>query len=178
VSVEDVMRELVEERSLDALERVTGSRNEEVLEAVIHAAGEILASDALDETDDRIVEELRLHLVDCKAIGMLVDALQTGTPTTKEFALSCLGEIRDTTSLPAMINLLDDEDEGVRAAAAEHLALLTTYDFGQDPAKWREWLAKKVKGELEQVAEDREDQARMLRLQMRGNRSEEEVDTY
>ena len=67
---------LVDDRSLDALQRLTGSRNEEVLEALIEAAGRILGSERGDPSDDEIVDEVRQHLVDCKAVGPLVDALQ------------------------------------------------------------------------------------------------------
>jgi HEAT repeat protein len=86
----------------------------------------------------------------------------------REFALSCLGEIGDLDAVPAMVNLLKDRDTAVRDAAAAHLALLTKYDFGHDAAKWNEWHRKRLQGLAEQVVEDREDEARRLKLQMRG----------
>ena len=170
MQLDDLIAELIDERSLEALERLTGSRHEDVLEALVEAAGEILASDEADEADDDILEGIRYHLIECKAVGLLIDALQSSRPETREFALGCLGESRESRAVPAMIQLLKDPEPSVKEAAAEHLALLTNYDFGADPEKWKEWFAKKVQGEAEQAEEDREDEARMLRLQLRGQR--------
>lgn len=176
MSVDALVDELVEDGSLDALERLTGSRSDEVLAALVGAAARIIESEQYDETEDRIVETIRLHLVESKAVGVLIDALSTPSATTREFALACLGEIGDTTAVAPMINLLDDDDAGVREAAAEHLALLTRYDFGRDAEKWREWHRRLVKGRHEQVEEDREDEQRLLRLKLRGKGKEEEED--
>lgn len=170
MNLDERVEELVSERSLEALEVLTGSRNDEVLEALIQAAGELLKAETAEEADDGIVETIRQHLVECRPIGLLVDALSSPDPTTREFALSCLSEIGDPTPVPFMINLLEHEDPGTREAAAEHLALLTHYDFGKDVAKWREWHERRIKGLEEQALEDREDQARRLRLQIRGKR--------
>ncbi len=170
MNLDDRVEQLVSERSLEALEALTGSRNDEVLEALIQAAGELQKSETTDETEDGIVESIRNHLVECRAIGLLVDALASQDSTTREFALSCLSEIGDPTPVPFMINLLEHKDPATREAAAEHLALLTHYDFGKDVAKWREWHDRRLKGLEEQAVEDREDQARRLRLQIRGKR--------
>lgn len=170
MNLDELVDELVSARSLEALEALTGSRNDEVLEALIQAAGALQGAETAEETDDGIVESIRSHLVECRAIGLLVDALAAPDATTREFALSCLSEIGDPTPVPFMINLLDHKDAGTREAAAEHLALLTHYDFGKDVAKWREWHERRIKGLEEQAQEDREDQARRLRLQIRGKR--------
>ena len=63
-----------------------------------------------------------------------------------------------------MVKMLENSDATTREAAAAHLALLTKYDFGQDAAKWREWETKRIQGLVEQAVEDREDQARRLKL--------------
>ena len=170
MNLDERVDELVSERSLEALEALTGSRNDEVLEALIQAAGELQRAETAEEADDGIVETIRQHLVECRAIGLLVDALSSPDATTREFALSCLSEIGDPTPVPFMINLLGHKDPATREAAAEHLALLTHYDFGKDVAKWREWHERRIKGLEEQAVEDREDQARRLRLQIRGKR--------
>lgn len=170
MNLDERIDELVSERSLEALEALTGSRNDEILEALIQAAGELQKAETGEEADDGIVETIRQHLVECRAIGLLVDALSSQDATTREFALSCLSEIGDPTPVPFMINLLEHRDAATREAAAEHLALLTHYDFGKDVAKWREWHDRRIKGLEEQAVEDREDQARRLRLQIRGKR--------
>lgn len=174
MNLEELVDMLVEDRSPEALEALTGSRNDEVLEALIQAAGTLLKSERADETDDGIVESIRQHLVESRAIGLLTDALASSDAMTREFSLSCLSEIADPAAIPFMINLLEHKDAGTREAAAEHLALLTHYDFGKDVAKWREWHDRKIKGLAEQEVEDREDQARRLRLQHRGKRGGED----
>lgn len=174
MSLEDLVEELVEERSLDALERLTGSRNDEVLEALVGAAGRLLHAETTEDTDDGIVEAIRAHLVECRAIGVLVDALGSQDGVVRELALACLGEIGDPAPIPHMIALLEHKDSGTREAAAAHLALLTSYDFGQDPAPWRAWWDRKVKGLEDQALEDREDGARLLKLKMRGKRGEDQ----
>jgi len=182
VSVQDVVEQLVEERSLDALERLTGSKSDEVLEALIDAAGQLINSPEYDDSEDRIVETIRQHLVDSKGVGVLVDALRpTGDEATVEFALACLSEIGDTQAVPHMIRLLDSKSEAIKDAAAEHLALLTQYDFGKDSAKWQEWFANLVAGRHEQKLEDKEDKERLLRLKFRTGKKkdgESESDDY
>jgi hypothetical protein len=170
VNVDDLIEQLVEERSLEALEELTLSGSDEVVEALLTAAGRLMEADELDEADDRIVETIRHHIVSQRPVGMLMDALASGNPTKREFALACLSEIGDTKAVPAMIALLGDKSGDVRDAAAEHLALLTHYDFGKDAAKWRDWYSRLVKGQEEQAKEAEEDQARLLRMQMKGYR--------
>jgi hypothetical protein len=170
MNLDDLVTEMVEERSLEALEMLTGTKNDEVLEALINAAGRLIRTDSVEENDDGIVDTIRQHLVETKPVGLLMDALQSSDGTTREFALSVLGEIGDAAALPAMINLLQHKDPGTREAAAEHLALLTSYDFGTDVAKWRAWHDRKIKGLEDQAVEDAEDKQRMTLLQIRGKR--------
>ena len=105
MSLENLVNELVDDRSLDALQRLTGSRNEEVLEALIEAAGRILGADRTDPSDDEIVDTVRSHLIETKPVGLLADALQSTDPTTQEFALGCLSQIGDIASLDPMVLL-------------------------------------------------------------------------
>lgn len=170
MNVDDLIDALVDERSLEALEQLTLSASDEVLEALIHAAGRVSVDDDLETEDDRIVEAIHQHVVERRPVGILMDALASGDAPTREFALGCLSEIGDVKAVPAMINLLADKDGDVRDAAAEHLALLTHYDFGKDPAKWRAWHERLLKGQEEQAKEEIEDKQRLLRMQMKGYR--------
>jgi hypothetical protein len=172
--LQDVVDQLVDDRSFDALDRLTGSKSDEVLEALIEAAGRLINSPRFDDDEDRIVETIRSHLVESKGVGVLVDALKGNDEATIEFALACLSEIGDTLAVPNMIRLLEGKSDATRDAAAEHLALLTHYDFGKDPTKWREWYAKLVAGRHEQVEEDREDKERLLRLKFRTGKKKDE----
>ena len=170
MDLEDLIEALVEERSTEALETLLGSKAEVVLEALMNAAGQVLKAEVQEDADDQIVEEIRGHLVESKAMAILSEALQSSEPTTREFALSCMSEIGDTGAAAAMVNLLEHKDAATREAAAEHLALLTHYDYGQDVAKWREYVERRAKGVVEQQVEDQEDAQRRLRLQIRGKR--------
>ncbi len=177
MSLASLVEQLVEERSYDALERLTGSRNEEVLDALIEAASRIISTDQLDPSDDGgIVDGVRSHLIDARPVGLLIDSLKHPDATVREFALSCLGEIGDLAAVGPMVKLLENSDPATREAAAAHLALLTKYDFGQDASKWREWEGKRMRGLVEQAKEDREDEARRLKLRMRGNRNKNNED--
>jgi hypothetical protein len=155
--IEELCEELVRERSMEALERLTGSKNERVLAALIESAGEILEADTPQDEDDTILEEIQAHLVKCNEPGPLTDALEGTKPSTKEFVLGCLGEIGDPAAAEPMIKCLEDADEGVREAAAEHLSLLTDHDFGIDPIAWRKWLEEQDENTRAREQEERED---------------------
>jgi hypothetical protein len=138
--IEELCEELVRERSMEALERLTGSKADRVLASLIEAAGEILEAESPQDEDDTILEEIQAHLVKCAELGPLVDSIEGAKPSVKEFVLGCLGEIGDPAAAEPMINCLEDPDQGVREAAAEHLSLLTDHDYGIDPIAWRNWL--------------------------------------
>jgi HEAT repeat protein len=153
--IRELVDEVVDDRSVEALERLLGSNHDSVLAALIEAAGSIVDDDRSEEVDDTIVEEIQAHLVKCAKIGPLVDALQNRSPSVRELALACLGEIGDMGAAQAMIACLEDEDPGVREAAGEHLPLLSDQDFGPDPAAWRKWLETVAAREKERVREER-----------------------
>lgn len=181
MSLDDLVHQLVEDRSLDALERLTGSRSEEVLEALVTAAGDVLGHDDPDPADDEIVDTIRQRLVDLKATGPLMDALGPDTNEwTQEFAMGCLAEIGDMVAFEPLLKVLEEGPKDLKPVAAEQLSLLTNYDFGPDPAKWREWNVRRISGLAEQEVEDTEEQARRLNLRLKGTKvtESEEEDSY
>jgi len=157
--IEDLCEELVRERSMEALERLTGSKADRVLAALIDSAGAILEADTPQDEDDTILEEIQAHLVKCAELGPLTDALEAAAakPSSKEFILGCLGEIGDPSAAEPMIVCLEDPDAGVREAAAEHLSLLTDHDFGIDPIAWRRWLEAQDDLAKQREQEEREE---------------------
>jgi len=174
VSLDGLLYQLVHERSLEALEALTTTDDESVLESLIDAAGQVIESEELYENEEQILETIRSHLLECKAKGPLVDALAGhGGGAAKEFALSVLSELGDQSAVPDMIPLLGNSDEAVRAAAAEHLALLTNYDFGADAAKWTDYYNRLIRG---RIAYEKEEEAeRMERLaQQRARKAKKE----
>lgn len=155
--IEELCEELVRERSMEALERLTGSKADRVLASLVEAAGEILDADSPQDEDDTILEEIQAHLVKTKELGPLVDFLETAKPSVKEFVLGCLGEIGDPAAAEPMIKCLEDADQGVREAAAEHLSLLTDHDYGIDPIAWRTWLEAQDGLSKQREQEEREE---------------------
>ncbi len=155
--IEELCEELVRERSMEALERLTGSKADRVLAALIESAGEIVEAEVPQDEDDTILEEIQAHLVKCAELGPLVDALEGAKPAVKEFVLGCLGEIGDPAAAEPMIRCLEDPDKDVREAAAEHLSLLTDNDFGVDPIAWRNWLEAQDALSKQREQEEREE---------------------
>ena len=168
MSLDDLVEQVVEERSLEALDLLLGSKREDVLDALVLAAGRLIDSDDPDEVDDEIVDAIRGRVVEARATGPLIDGLNADVEATQEFALACLAEIGDMVAFEPMVRLLEEGNASLKRAAAEQLALLTNYDFGQSALKWREWNDRRIKGLSEQKAEDREDQARRLNLRFKG----------
>jgi hypothetical protein len=177
MNLDDVVDQLVDERSLLAMERLTGSRTPSVLDAIVEAAGRLLASDDPHESDDEIVDTLHQHLVDTKATGSLIDGLGMDS-TTQEFAMGCLAEIGDMVAFEPILRVLEESKGSLREAAASQLSLLTNYDFGDDVAKWSEWNGRRIQGLAEQVVEDRADQARRLNLRLKGTKRTEAEERY
>lgn len=178
MSLDDLVHQLVEDRSLEALEILTGSRNEDVLEELVSAAGRVLGDDAQDDADDEIVDTIRHRLTELRATGPLIDALGFDSdPITQEFAMSCLAEIGDMVAFDPLLKVLEESrSDELKKVAASQLALLTTYDFGPDAQKWREWNQRRIEGLQEQALEDAEEQARRLNLRLKGTKVTEDQD--
>jgi len=177
VSLDDLVHQLVEDRSLEALEFLTGSRNEDVLEELVTAAGRVLGDDQQDDADDEIVDTIRQRLIEVKATGPLIDALGFDSdPITQEFAMGCLAEIGDMVAFEPLLKILEEGRGELKTVAASQLALLTNYDHGPDAKKWREWNHRRIDGLQEQAVEDAEENARRLNLRLKGTKVTEDQD--
>lgn len=177
MSLDDLVHQLVEDRSLEALEILAGSRNEDVLEELVSAAGRILGDDTQDDADDEIVDTIRQRLTELRATGPLIDALGFDSdPVTQEFAMSCLAEIGDMVAFEPLLKVLEEGQGELKTVAASQLALLTNYDHGPDAAKWRDWNRRRIEGLQEQALEDAEEQARRLNLRLKGTKVTEDQD--
>jgi hypothetical protein len=155
--IEELAEELIRERSMEALERLTGSKDDRVLAALIDAAGDIIDAETPQDEDDTILEDIQAHLVKSAEVGPLIDALNSESSSIREFALGCLGEMGDITAAEPMIDRLADKEASVREAAAEHLSLLTDQDLGEDPAAWRQWLTEQAELAKVREADEREE---------------------
>jgi HEAT repeat protein len=90
------------------------------------------------------------------SVGPLLPLLTTRDPDVRKFAIDILGDIRDISAVPDLIEALRDSDENVRVAAAEALgklrdrravdpliACLSTYD-----QSWLDYAAAEALGEI------------------------------
>ena len=77
-----------------------------------------------------------------KVIEGIIATLKDKDGDVRWWAAKSLGELKDPRAVEPLISALKDEDENVRRTAAEALEKITGEDFGEDEAKWRDWLGK------------------------------------
>jgi len=79
-----------------------------------------------------------------KVLGMppLISALKDEDGDVREAAAEALGELKDPRAVEPLISVLKDEDGSVRWWAVKALNKITGEDFGEDEAKWRDWLGE------------------------------------
>jgi hypothetical protein len=66
--------------------------------------------------------------------------LGSDRPAARERAARFLGRSGSQRAVEPLIKMLEDDNEQVRAAAAESLQQITNQNFGPDVAKWRDWF--------------------------------------
>lgn len=78
---------------------------------------------------------------DPRAVRSLTRCLNygTGDPGVAAEAAWALGQIGDARAIPALMNVVNDANPGVRTAATAALQLLTGEDFGANHARWVAW---------------------------------------
>jgi len=81
-------------------------------------------------------------LKDPRAVEPLIPALKDKDRVVRSAAARALGELKDPCAVEPLITALKDENIWVRKAAAEALEKITGEDFGEDEAKWRDWLGE------------------------------------
>ena len=77
-----------------------------------------------------------------KVIEGIIAALKDEDKYGRKGAVIALGEIGDERAVESLIATLKDEDGDVRQAAVEALEKITGKNFGEDEAKWRDWLGE------------------------------------
>jgi hypothetical protein len=63
-------------------------------------------------------------------------------PTVATTALQALTHLRDKNAVPAIIDLLGEDNAQIAAAAQEALVTLTCEDLGRKPKRWLDWWAE------------------------------------
>jgi hypothetical protein len=63
-------------------------------------------------------------------------------PTVAVAALRALAELRDKNSVPALVQVLQAENEDVATAAQAALVALTSEDLGRKPKRWLDWWSR------------------------------------
>ncbi|TFG90597.1 MAG: HEAT repeat domain-containing protein [Candidatus Atribacteria bacterium] len=79
---------------------------------------------------------------DERAVEPLKEALKDKSKDVQIWAAFSLYKLGDTQKIEFLITVLKDEDGNVRETAAEALNKITGKDFGEDEAKWRDWLGE------------------------------------
>jgi hypothetical protein len=67
-------------------------------------------------------------------------ALDHSDPAVRRAAVSCLGRMEDHEAVSTLVELLDDESEGVRETAAWALERITRRRFGLQRERWSLWI--------------------------------------
>lgn len=118
-------------------------------QAVLDEVRRLLKSDQADlrfEGVDRVEESAYHELAD-----ELVALLQDEDMFVRMHAMKVLGDFGHEPAVPALFDVLEDDNAAIRKTAAENLVRLTGYDPGFDPKgtsaerarstrKWREWF--------------------------------------
>jgi len=77
-----------------------------------------------------------------KVIEGIIVALKDDDKYGRKGAVIALGEIGDERAVESLIATLKDENWQVRMVAANALEKITGKNFGEDEAKWRNWLGE------------------------------------
>ena len=103
-------------------------------------------TDALKDSDANVRKGAAdaLGKIGPAAVEPLVALSKDSDPVARTNAAYALGAIADIRAVESLICLLHDSEQSVRQAASSALNTLTGESFGEDQAKWREWLKKKA----------------------------------
>jgi len=77
-----------------------------------------------------------------RKVSEFISALKDEDGSVHYAAAGALGKLKDPRAVEPLISALKDKNENVRRTAAEALNKITGKDFGEDEAKWRDWLGE------------------------------------
>jgi len=123
---------------IDAANDVLGKLNMPELKPLIDLArGPGLGADLLPggKMEIKVPQIVGDILADRAILG-----LKQKSPALRLGAVKTLGARGDRRAVEPLIEILGDDNEQVREAAAEALKSITGQDFGGDAAKWKDWL--------------------------------------
>ncbi len=69
-------------------------------------------------------------------------AAEEDQPERRVLAVQALGEIREVSSVPILMDALGADDPDIRQAAEEGLRSVTRHSLGEDPDAWQTWWEK------------------------------------
>ncbi len=76
-------------------------------------------------------------------VARWIGLLESDRPAARQRAARLLGNSGNQRAVEPLIKALEDDDEQVRAAAADALQKITDQKFGTDVNQWREWLKRR-----------------------------------
>ena len=74
--------------------------------------------------------------------GGIIAALKDEDGDVRRVAVWALEELKDPRAVEPLISALKDEDMRVRFWTVKALEKITGKNFGEDEAKWRDWLGE------------------------------------
>jgi len=77
-----------------------------------------------------------------KVIEGIIATLKDEDGDVRRVAVWALEELKDLRAVEPLISALKDEDMRIRFWAVKALEKITGEDFGEDEAKWRDWLGE------------------------------------
>jgi len=148
----EALGELKDPRAVEPLISALKDENGSVRSAAVWVLGELKDPRAVEPLISALKDEnwsvrraaaVALgELKDPRAVETLISALKDEFGSVREAAAVALGELKDPRVVETLISALKDEFGSVREAAAGALNKITGEDFGEDEAKWRDWLGE------------------------------------
>lgn len=92
-----------------------------------------------DTNTQRLAEQTLGRIKDQRAVESLIVALKNEHWQIRAVAAEVLGELRNHRAIAPLITALADKHPIVQYSVEEALESITKQDFGDDPAKWKQW---------------------------------------
>lgn len=130
----------------EALEQLGLAELSPLVDSLRQAGATVQEGGQSDVPVDHTVRAARGMVNDLMVDG-LIARLKSNRAPARRRAAQVLGNLGNQRAVAPLIDLLEDEDEEVRDAAAKSLESLTNQQLGTDAEAWRQWLQSQQQAE-------------------------------